>query len=77
VAIVLSSSDQPGVLLVDQSIDGVNIARSDGLNTAVDLIGNNSSLMVIYIGARYIRVRYINLGSSQGTLTVSLRFQGC
>src|SRR5579872_1013186 len=65
--LVIASSDQTGTAYVDQSVDGVNVARCDPLATSADVgpQGGFSAVLKVQVALPFYRVRYTNGSTNQ------------
>ena len=73
---VIASSDQPGTLYIEQSIDGVNVSRSDSQATGADPgpQGGQSTLLKVQIIMPFVRYRYVNGATNQTRFVIWRRF---
>jgi hypothetical protein len=74
--VVLASSDQSGAAYVDQSIDGVNVSRTDTLAMGSDPgpQGGFSALLEVMVVLPFVRVRYTNGATAQSRFLLARRF---
>ncbi len=74
--VVLASSDVAGTVYVEQSIDSINVSRSDSLATAADPgpQGGQSALFKVQLILPFVRYRYVNGTTAQTRFLLWRRF---